>query len=261
MERELLEAAALMRAGAKPRAVRAGLASKLGDSDASGFWELWDFAERVGAPLAETLEQQAEIERAQRIANSRLAALFVAPKATFQLVAVLPFIALMSAQLGGLNPLGAFAQSWIPWLSIAVGALLLVTAHLLTSGLLKRSKPIPLAVNQCLRLFLIAAGAGHSSVRCHELVERQIGTNALRLEQLSGLRDLLARIDQFGAAPNTLAKSEISLDLERLEHEQSVRVERASVRLIAPAALLSMPSFALIALVPTALGLATTINR
>lgn len=261
MERELLEAAALMRAGAKPSAVRAGLSSKLGGAEAADFWELWEFAELVGAPLAETLEQQADIERAQRIANSRLAALFVAPKATFQLVAALPFVALMSAQLGGLNPMGAFAQSWIPWLSIAVGAMLLVTAQLLTSGLLKRSKPRPLEVNQCLRLFLIAAAAGHSSARCHELVQRQIGADADRLEQLSSLRSLLERIDEFGAAPNALAKSEISLDLERLEHERSMRVERASVRLIAPAALLSMPSFALIALVPTALGLATTINR
>ena len=259
MERFYLEAAALMGAGANPNQVRAGLSQQLSGSGEEQFWKIWDFAVAVGAPLAETLQQQAEIERSLRLARDRLAKLSVAPKSTFRLVAVLPFIALASAQLGGLNPIGAFKNSWVPWLAVIIGILLLFCTQFVSSRLLSRAAPKAIEISLPVRLFLIAASAGHATAKCYALVESHLGEGG-QASWMPELRRSLDRADRFGATPLTLVRSELSIELERIENERAIALERTSIRLIAPAALLSMPAFALIALVPTALGLAMNLN-
>ena len=261
MERVYLEAAALMGAGANPNQVRTGLSQQLSGSGEEQFWKIWDFAVAVGAPLAETLQQQAEIERSLRLARDRLAKLSVAPKSTFRLVAVLPFIALASAQLGGLNPIGAFKNSWVPWLAVIIGIFLLFCTQFVSSRLLSRAAPRAIEISLPMRLFLIAVSAGHATAKCYALVESHLGENGQAAASMPELRRSLDRADRFGATPLTLVRSELSIELERIENERAIALERTSIRLIAPAALLSMPAFALIALVPTALGLAMNLNR
>ena len=260
MERAYLEAAALVRAGVKPDLVRNQLERQLTSESQASFWKIWDFALEVGAPLAETLEQQADIERAQRLAEASLAKMYAAPKSTFRLVAVLPVLALISSQIGGLNPFAVFRTSIIPWLSAALGIFLLAVAYLLTKRLLASSSPKRIGVSQMMRWFLVSATAGHSTARCLELASSQGESDASEAQELEHLRQLLNPIEGFGAAPVSLVRSEISLAFEREQNQQEIAIEKASVRLIAPAALLSMPAFALIALVPTAMSLAASLT-
>lgn len=259
MERAYLEAAALLQAGIKPNQVRIQLEQKLGYGSQARFWQLWDFAIEVGAPLVETLQQQAEIEKIQRLAQATLAKLYAAPKSTFRLVAVLPVFALIASQLGGLNPLAVFRTSVVPWLSVSLGALLMAVAYLVSKRLLAAATPKQLEVSQTMRRFLVAATAGHSTSRCFDLASSDLGPDSSESDEAQHLRKLLEPIDGFGAAPVALVRSELNLAFEREQNRQEIALERASVRLIAPAALLSMPAFALIALVPTAMSLGASL--
>lgn len=260
MERLFAEASSLIDAGVRPDLVRAQLIEVTDETESASFWRIWHFALAVGAPLVETLQQQAEIERALRLGRARLEKLWAAPKSTFHLVVLLPFVALISAQLGGLNPLRGFQTSWFPWFSMMFGLMLLVATFLINNRLLKKASPKPFSTNISLRLFLVAASAGHATARCYELVEANFRESGIDSEQLDNLRDLLALSDKYGAAPLRLVRSEILLELEQLQNKQEIALEKASIRLIAPAALLSMPAFALIALLPTAFSLATALS-
>lgn len=260
MERLFAEASSLVDAGVRPELVKAQLESRGNQGESADFWRIWHFALAVGAPLVETLQQQGEIERILRQAKARLEKLSAAPKSTLRLIVLLPFVALLSAQLGGLNPVRGLKSSWLPWLSMILGVLLLVATFLLSNRFLKKASPSRLATNLPLRLFLVAASAGHSTTQCYNLVEsnsREFGAQTTDLEHL---RDLLSLCDKHGATPLRLVRSELTLELEQLQNTQEVALEKASIKLIAPAALLSMPAFALVALFPTAFSLVSTLN-
>lgn len=199
--------------------------------DKKEFWELWELAVSVGAPIGIALEMmQVSIEQRRRFL-SELEHLSSTPAATRQLLTWLPLIGLAVAQVIGLNPLSALGSTLgVVIFCFSVG--LFCAGFLLSRRISKK----------------LSASLPRTSLRPLK--------TALKLQAGVSLSGVKLKGDVFKAAAASGAPLANVLTQQYLHHQQ-IEFEkkrnllaRDSVKLLLPLGLTSLPAFILLTVFP-----------
>lgn len=232
--------------------------SRMPIADSKQFELVWFFAQQLGGPVVLALNRIIEVfERNDKNAKEVELA-FAGPQATSKLVMGLPVIALVLAQLTGMNPFGAIVGSLLGLLSVCLGAGLLVTGHYWTKRLLAKSLPLSLDPGAYLDCVLIGLQAGLPLDSARETAAK----NYQRVFAAEVSAHDVAQLDEAAELSRTTgaALTQIILSIadrlrEDLRFQISNRIARLSVKLMIPLGVAVMPAFILLSIVPIAISL------
>lgn len=226
--------------------------------DAKQFELVWSLAQQLGGPVVLALNRIIEVfERNDKNAKEVELA-FAGPQSTSKLVMGLPVVALVLAQLTGMNPFGAIVGSLLGILSVCLGAGLLVTGHYWTKRLLAKALPQELDPGAYLDCVLIGLQAGLplESARQTAAQKFKIVFSIDISEQDIVALDVAAELSRTtGAALSLIILSGADRVREDLRFQISNRIARLSVKLMIPLGVAVLPAFILLSIVPIAISL------
>ena len=204
---------------------------QLSDDDKKEFWELWELAHKVGAPISGALEMvQVSIEQRRKFL-AELENISSAPAATRQLLTWLPIIGLAVAQVIGLNPLSAL-NTTLGVLVFGFALALFLTGVFLSRRISKRlSASLPRTSLRPLKSALeLQSGLPVSKPKLKNKVFRNAVTSGAPIAQVLVQQYLHNQQVEFEKKRNLLA--------------------RDSIKLLLPLGLTSLPAFILITVFP-----------
>lgn len=221
---------------------------ELPQAESADFYRVWRLANRLGGSVLTAVERQIETlqNRQMHLRNIELA--MAAPRATAKLVMALPVLGLLLAQLSGLRPVEAVFSNPIGFIAVAIGAGLMVIGRIWSDSMI--SKAVPRGEDPAAGFdeLVIALDAGLNASQAIDEVD-------FDSSQLAGPLEISRAT---GASLATLVAAEANSRRLRHWHQSSAKISRLSVNLMIPLGLTSLPAFALIALVPVAIGLMTS---
>lgn len=232
--------------------------SQLPKENAPQFEMIWSLANRLGGPVVIALSRIADVFDRQQRNISEVQLAFAGPQSTSRLVTGLPPVALLLAQLVGMNPAGAIIRSPLALISVCLGAGLLVLGHLWSKRLLAKALPHtqdPGAFIDCVLIGLQAglpleAARQQATVQLHESLQTQPS------EQSQLALDEAAELSRnSGAALSEILLATADRFRDELRFETSERIARLSIRLMIPLGVAVLPAFILISIVPIAISL------
>ena len=249
------ELVALLQAGVSPNVAIQTLLFDLDELDFQQrrqFESVWQLTLAVGAAPIAVLQRLAQVFDGQLQHKSQIEVAYAAPRATARLVALLPVLALLFAQLAGLNPLGAVVRNPLGWVSVSLGAGLLYIGFLWSAKLLRAAQPKPEDPAAFLELIGLAMQAGLPL----EAAERQV----LAFEQPTLAESAsLEKASKLSLATGAEMAGILRATADRLRQEvrfaAAKAVNQLTVQLMLPLGLSVLPAFLLLAVVPIALGL------
>ena len=242
--------------------VRVALASELGLAAPAAAAELEqriEFAQQLGLPLAESLREWADELDQHATAMRRLESAFAAPKATAKLITGLPLLSLVVAQLAGLDPIRSLVTKPLAGLAFAVGGLLLTMGWLLMKRMIHRARPVSDRPEEFLQLFAQSLLSGLPTGDCLAAVRVRLNLLARLPAPDSTIEAEVERLLSLSlssgiALRGLLLSRSTAWQRERVA-AQELAVERLAVRLMLPLGLVVLPAFALIGVVPVAVGM------
>jgi len=257
----ILELAGLLQAGLPLNQARNEVESELGKlkpQQRSQFEAIWAIAQVEGGSVAQAMKNLSHSFDAEAKHRRDLELAFAAPRATAKLVTLLPLFGLALAQMFGLNPIGAVATKPLAFVSLVLGAALLIGGRLWTSSILEKSR----SDEHDPGLFIDAVRFGVSSgLPFASAVEQAAAAFAKHLnsivdESTMSQLDRLADLNrERGASLVALLDSLAQICRETQRHAEATTVAKLSVKLMVPLGLLTLPAFILSAVVPIAIGL------
>jgi tight adherence protein B len=232
--------------------------SRMPSADAKQFELVWSLAQQLGGPVVLALNRIIEVfERSDKNAKEVELA-FAGPQSTSKLVMGLPVVALVLAQLTGMNPFGAIIGSLLGLLSVCLGAGLLVTGHYWTKRLLAKALPEGLDPGAYLDCVLIGLQAGLplDSARATAANNYQnVFTVEVSTQDVAVLDEAAELSRTTGAALTQIILSSADRLREDLRFQISNRIARLSVKLMIPLGVAVLPAFILLSIVPIAISL------
>lgn len=232
--------------------------SRMPSADAKQFELVWSLAQQLGGPVVLALNRIIEVfERSDKNAKEVELA-FAGPQSTSKLVMGLPVVALVLAQLTGMNPFGAIIGSLLGLLSVCLGAGLLVTGHYWTKRLLAKALPEGLDPGAYLDCVLIGLQAGLplGSARATAANNYQnVFTVEVSTQDVAVLDEAAELSRTTGAALTQIILSSADRLREELRFQISNRIARLSVKLMIPLGVAVLPAFILLSIVPIAISL------
>lgn len=255
----VLELAALLRSGAtSANAMRAFQEHSLSEFQKSQFRYIWEVARESGGNLALSLDRLAEVFDAQQRQNSELKLAFASPRATANLILLLPLAAVLFAELLGLSALSASFQTSLGSLAVGVGLVLLIIARIVSLRMLERAKPREADPGAFLDAVVIGLSAGLSPKSASALATRQslekLGSE-VSSEQLGAFWDAVAVSEQSGIALTGILSARADALRHRLWNRRRTDLARLSISLLLPLGLAALPAFVFLAVVPVGIGL------
>ena len=227
-------------------------------ADAKQFELVWSLAQQLGGPVVLALNRIIEVfERNDKNAEEVELA-FAGPQSTSKVVMGLPVVALVLAQLTGMNPFGAIVGSLLGLLSVCLGAGLLVTGHYWTKRLLAKALPQSLDPGAYLDCVLIGLQAGLPLNSARETASQffKCVFSADVSERDVAVLDEAAELSRTtGAALTQIILSGADRLREDLRFQISNRIARLSVKLMIPLGVAVLPAFILLSIVPIAISL------
>ena len=232
--------------------------SRMPSADAKQFELVWSLAQQLGGPVVLALNRIIEVfERNDKNAKEVELA-FAGPQSTSKLVMGLPVVALVLAQLTGMNPFGAIVGSLLGLLSVCLGAGLLVTGHYWTKRLLAKALPQSLDPGAYLDCVLIGLQAGLPLDSARETAARNFRSvffADVSERDVAALDEAAELSRTTGAALTQIILSSADRVREDLRFQISNRIARLSVKLMIPLGVAVLPAFILLSIVPIALSL------
>jgi len=232
--------------------------SRMPSTDAKQFELVWSVAQQLGGPVVLALNRIIEVfERNDKNAKEVELA-FAGPQSTSKLVMGLPLVALVLAQLTGMNPFGAIVGSLLGLLSVCLGAGLLVTGHYWTKRLLAKALPQSLDPGVYLDCVLIGLQAGLPLDRARETAEQNfkiVFSVEVSVQDVAALDEVAELSRTTGAALSQIILSTADRFREDLRFQISNRIARLSVKLMIPLGVAVLPAFILLSIVPIAISL------
>jgi tight adherence protein B len=232
--------------------------SRLPSANAKQFELMWSLAQQLGGPVALALNRIVEVfERNDKNAKEVELA-FAGPQSTSKLVMGLPVVALVLAQLTGMNPFGAIVGSLLGMLSVCLGSGLLVAGHYWTKRLLAKAVPVTLDPGAYLDCVLIGLQAGLPLDAARETAEQNF--NRVLAAKVSAqdilVLDEAAELSRTtGAALTQIILSSADRVREELRYQTSNQITRLGVKLMIPLGVAVLPAFILLSIVPIAISL------
>lgn len=222
------------------------------------FEAIWKLAIDSGGAVSSSIESLGETFRATSRQERSTELAFAGPKATAKLVAWLPILGLLLAQLFGFEPLRAILTNPLAFGSVALGALLLVVGHIWSKAIIRKAAPNeddPGLFFDAVR-FGMEAGMplARSIEQASEVFQQQLN---LLLD-----KDVVARLARIGelnrssgASISNLLAGEAAARREALWFAESQTLSKLSVKLMLPLGLVTLPAFVLSSIVPVAISL------
>jgi tight adherence protein B len=219
---------------------------------------IWQLAMECGGAVSSAIESLGRVFKSTARHEREIDLAFAGPKATAKLVAWLPAAGLIMAQLFGFAPLNAIATNPLAFLSLIVGALLLVTGHRWSKSIIRKATP----GEDDSGLFFDAVRFGMEAGlplsvaigRAAEVFEQHLDfapaalTHA-KLERISELNR------SSGASISNLLAGEAAARRETQWFNESTALAKLSVKLMIPLGLITLPAFVLSTIVPVAISL------
>lgn len=255
----VLELAALLRSGATTSsAIKAFQVQSLSDFQKAQFRFIWEVAKESGGNLALSLDRLAEVFDAQQKQNSELKLAFASPKATANLILLLPLAAVLFSELLGLSALSSSFETSLGSLAIGVGLVLLLVARIVSLRMLENAKPREADPGAYLDAVVIGLSAGLSPKSASVLATRQLLDNLnaeVSPDQLSAFWDAVAVSEQSGIALTGILSARADALRHRLWNRRRTDLAKLSISLLLPLGLAALPAFVLLAVVPVGIGL------
>ena len=222
------------------------------------FQLVWGLATTLGGPVVMALTRIADVfDRQQRNLNEVQLA-FAGPQSTSRLVTGLPLVALVLAQLVGMNPAAAITGSALGLVSVALGVGLLAIGHQWSKRLLAKAVPQTLDPGAFIDCVLIGLQAGLPLQVAR--LKAQSSYQEIFLEASSEQDELaldeaaeLSR--KSGAALTEILLANADRFRDELRYEISGRIARLGIKLMIPLGVAVLPAFILISIVPIAISL------
>jgi tight adherence protein B len=255
----VLELAALLRSGATTTsAIKAFQVQSLSDFQKTEFWFIWEVAKESGGNLALSLDRLADVFDAQQKQNSELKLAFASPKATANLILLLPLAAVMFSELLGLSALSSSFETSLGSLAIGAGLVLLIVARIFSLRMLEKAKPREADPGAFLDAVVIGLSAGLSPKSASALATRQSLENLsaeVSPDQLSAFWDAVAVSEQSGIALTGILSARADALRHRLWNRRRTDLAKLSISLLLPLGLAALPAFVFLAVVPVGIGL------
>jgi tight adherence protein B len=255
----VLELAALLRSGATTSsAIKVFQEQSLSEFQKNQFRFIWEVARESGGNLALSLDRLAEVFDAQQKQNSELKLAFASPRATANLILLLPLAAVLFAELLGLSALSSSFETSLGSLAVGVGLVLLIVARIVSLRMLEKAKPREADPGAFLDAVVICLSAGLSPKSAAALATRQSLENLdaeVSPEQLSAFWDAVAVSEQSGIALTGILSARADALRHRLWNRRRTDLARLSISLLLPLGLAALPAFVFLAVVPVGIGL------
>lgn len=216
-----------------------------------GLAAAWLVATESGAPLAPTLAEFASTLRSFAATRRELQVSLAAPAATARLVMILPAIGVVFAVAIGFDVLRTLFTTGPGLVCLALGILLMLTARVWNSRLIRRATPTELTPGLTLDLLANALAGGVSPDRARELVS-QIKSRCGLSDNTSptSIESVLRLSRRAGVPAGVLLRSEATETRRRAESEAQKKAARLSVTLMLPLGLCILPAFMLLGVAP-----------
>jgi tight adherence protein B len=255
----VLEVTALLRSGTGQSVARNHLQTHdLTEYQVKQFEFIWEVATESGGHLALALDRLAEVFRAQQRQFSELRIAFASPKATANLILLLPLFAVLFSELLGLSALGASFGTALGAVSVGLGLLLLIVARISSLRMLERAKPREADPGA----FLDAVGIGLSAGLNPKAAAAMARTKSKVLfgeevsaDQLNIFWEAVKVSEQSGIALNGLLSARADALRHRLWSNHRSQLAKLSISLLIPLGLAALPAFVFLAVVPVGIGL------
>ena len=232
--------------------------SRMPSADAKQFGLVWSLAQQLGGPVVLALNRIIEVFERNDSNAKEVELAFAGPQSTSKLVMGLPVVALVLAQLTGMNPFGAIVGSLLGLLSVCLGAGLLVTGHYWTKRLLAKALPQSLDPGAYLDCVLIGLQAGLPLDSARETAAKnyqKVFGVEVSPHDVAQLDDAAELSRTTGAALTQIILSSADRFREDLRFQISNRIARLSVKLMIPLGVAVLPAFILLSIVPIAISL------
>lgn len=255
----VLEMSALLRSGASANLARGQFQiQELSTFQQKQFGFIWKVSARSGGNLALALDRLAQVFDAQQKALSELKIAFASPKATANLILLLPFMAIVLSELMGLKTFAALFGSSLGAFSFGIGIILLIVARVLSLRMLAKSRPREADPGAFLDAVVVGLSAGLSPKSAGALATssalEELGEK-VTAEQLGVFWDALKISEQAGIALSGILSARADALRHKLWNRRRAELSRLSVSLMIPLGLLALPAFVLLAVVPMGIGL------
>jgi len=258
-----MEISALLRSGTSATVAKRQLQTEdLSEFQLKQFQFIWEVAAESGGHLALALDRLTEVFRAQQRQHSELKIAFASPKATANLILVLPIAAVIFSELLGLSALSASFQTALGVISIGLGLLLLIVARISSLRILEGAKPREADPGAFLDAVAIGLSAGLSPKAAASLARtksKQQFSQDVPADQLTIFWDAMQVSEQSGIALNGLLLARADTLRHRLFSNQRSSLAKLSVSLLIPLGLAALPAFVFLAVVPVGIGLFSAI--
>ncbi|MSZ40140.1 MAG: hypothetical protein F2599_03265 [Actinobacteria bacterium] len=223
------------------------------------FFEItWSLATQLGGPVVLALARVAEVLESNHKNLNDIQLAFAGPKSTAKLVSGLPVVALLLAQLLGMNPIGAIISAPIAFVSVLVGSALLLLGHYWSKRLLEKAVPPKHDPGAFIDGVLIGLQAGLPLETARGRAQEEFqnvfcfGETELDKKYLDAAAELSRN---SGAALSQILLANADRLRADLKYEISNRIEKLSINLMIPLGVAVLPAFILISIVPIAISL------
>jgi len=258
-ELAVMEITALLRSGTSSKAAKMQLQTKeLSEFQLKQFQFIWEVATESGGQLALALDRLTEVFRAQQRQFAELGIAFASPRATANLILLLPIVAVIFSELLGLSALGASLETALGVISIGLGLLLLIVARISSLRMLDKAKPREADPGAFLDAVAIGLSAGLSPKAAAALARtksKQQFSQDVPADQLTIFWDAVNVSEQSGVALNGLLLARADTLRHRLWSNDRSRLAKLSISLLIPLGLAALPAFVFLAVVPVGIGL------
>jgi tight adherence protein B len=247
----VLEVTALLRSGTSQTAARNHLQTDdLTEFQVKQFQFIWEVATESGGHLALALDRLAEVFRAQQLQFS--------PKATANLILLLPLFAVLFSELLGLSALGASFGTALGAVSVGLGLLLLIVARISSLRMLEKAKPREADPGAFLDAVAIGLSAGlnpKAAAAMARTKSKVLFGEEVSADQLNIFWEAVKVSEQSGIALNGLLSARADALRHRLWSNHRSQLAKLSISLLIPLGLAALPAFVFLAVVPVGIGL------
>jgi tight adherence protein B len=254
----VLEISALLRSGATNQAaIKAFQVGLLTEFQKKQFQFIWDVSHDSGGNLALALDRLAQVFDSQK-QSAELKVAFASPRASANMILMLPLLAVIFAELLGLPTISSAFETSLGAMAVGIGLILLIIARVISLRMLDKAKPREADPGAFLDAIVIGLSAGLSPKASSTLVQNKSVLNfgeKVSGEQLSQLQDAVSVSEQSGIALSGILSARADALRHRLWNRRRQDLAKLSISLLLPLGLAALPAFVFLAVVPLGIGL------
>ena len=255
----VLELSALLRSGAtNQNALQAFQLDSLSPFQKKQFRFIWDVAKDSGGNLALALDRLAQVFDSQHRQSAELKIAFASPRASANLILMLPLLAVIFAELLGLPTISSAFETSLGALAVGIGLILLIVARVISLRMLEKAKPREADPGAFLDAVVIGLSAGLSPKSASSLAQTKAVLNfgeEVSGEVISQLLEAVGVSEQSGIALSGILSARADALRHRLWNRRRQALAKLSISLLLPLGLAALPAFVFLAVVPLGIGL------